>query len=144
VTSPGKLYSEALRRHAAEPVGYRTPIDATHEHEAFNPLCGDRIRLQLRLQDGTIAEAAFEGEACAVCLASASLLCATVPGRTAAEFTDWRQRLEQALHGNADAPGLASLEPLLGVRAFPSRVQCALLPWDAGQTALLNEESPLR
>jgi nitrogen fixation NifU-like protein len=136
MSGPEQLYREALRRHAADPVGYGAAIDATHEHEAFNPLCGDRVRLLLRLQDGRIAAAAFEGEACAVCLASASLFCAHMPGNAAEDIPVWQGRLEQALRGDGGAEELEFLEPLLGVRAYPSRAQCALLPWEAGRAAV--------
>jgi nitrogen fixation NifU-like protein len=136
MSGPEQLYREALRQHAADPVGYGADIEATHEHEAFNPMCGDRIRLRLRLQDGRIAAAAFDGEACAVCLASASLFCAHMPGSTAVDISAWHDRLEQALRGNGAPAALEFLEPLLGVRAYPSRAQCALLPWEAGRAAV--------
>ena len=75
------LYLEAIKQHAADPTGYRQKIDATHQFEEYNPLCGDRILVQLRITQEQVEAAAFDGEACAICMASASLLCGNTPGQ---------------------------------------------------------------
>ena len=132
------LYRDAIREHAANPVGYEQAIDATHEHEADNPLCGDRIHVRLRVVDAVLEAAAFDGQACAICLASASLLCELAPGMPLQRF----HRLHEALHaaltgaGNADTEIDSALHPLLGVRPYPSRIRCATLPWSAAAKAL--------
>ena len=136
------LYRDAIRRHAAEPVGYQVPIDATHRHEEYNPLCGDRIEVALLIRHGCIEVAAFDGEACAICMASASLLCKLAPGQTPRELRQLSQQLQQGLgiRGASDPvpnPELpVALRPLLGVRPYPSRVRCATLPWTAAGRAL--------
>jgi nitrogen fixation NifU-like protein len=94
---PTSLYREAIRRHAADPTGYRLPLAATHSHEIYNALCGDRIEVRLRLDGEAVRGAAFDGEACAICLASASLLCGLAPGRTAAGVRRLAARLAEAL-----------------------------------------------
>jgi nitrogen fixation NifU-like protein len=150
------LYRDAIRRHAANPVGYRRAIAATHRHETYNPLCGDRIEVSLRIAGEEVAEAAFDGEACAICMASASLLCSLAPGRTLAALRQLSADLQRALDGavGADlvrdrAPGgqpqheqppkiIEELQPLLGVRPYPSRVRCATLPWAAAVSALAD------
>lgn len=130
------LYRETIRQHAAEPSGFRVPIDATHRHEADNPLCGDRILVQLRVGNGTIEAAAFDGEACAICMASASLLCQTVPGKTVKRFRELHDQLYAALAEDGELEGAKALKPLLGVRPYPSRIRCATLPWAAARDAL--------
>jgi nitrogen fixation NifU-like protein len=136
------LYREVILRHAREPVGRDREIEATHRHESHNPQCGDRVRVSLRVENGRIAEAAFEGEACAICLASASLLCAHAPGNPVSHLLRWHQQLQEALsaqgdHGpepTDDCPPF--LRPLLGVRRYPGRVRCATLAWSAAAAAL--------
>lgn len=132
---PG-LYRESIRQHAADPVGYRRVIDATHRFEADNPLCGDRILVQLRIENGLIAAAAFDGAGCAICMASASLLCDTVPGMAVNQLEALHDRLHEALEGEGDLDGADELKPLLGVKPYPSRIRCATLPWSAARSAL--------
>jgi nitrogen fixation NifU-like protein len=91
------LYRAAVRRHASAPVGYRQPIDATHRHEEYNPLCGDRIEVHLRVGEEIIESAAFDGEGCAICMASASLLCSLAPGYRIDALLQLSETLQNAL-----------------------------------------------
>ena len=144
-----RLYQEAIRRHAANPAGYRQAIEATHRHEAYNPLCGDRVEVRLQVSEGRVEAAAFDGEACAICTASASLLCTLAPGHPVERLRQLHDELRKELadpagarnaDDRADAPDAGNLppelHPLLGVRPYPSRVRCATLPWDAAASAL--------
>ena len=141
-----QLYRDAIRRHAANPVGYRQAIAATHRHEEYNPLCGDRIEIALRIENHHVESAAFDGEACAICLASASLLCSLAPGEPVSRMTALGNELQRALRGDeASAPRSSrmnplpqELRPLLGVRPYPSRVRCATLPWEAAANAVAD------
>ncbi len=92
-----RLYRDVIRNHAAEPTGYRNKIEATHRHEEYNPLCGDRIEVQLRVAAGAIEAAAFDGEACAICLASASMLCGLAPGQMVEALLQLGEDLHRAL-----------------------------------------------
>jgi nitrogen fixation NifU-like protein len=153
------LYREAIRRHAAQPVGFRQPIGATHRYEEYNPLCGDRIEVSLRIAGDAVAAAAFDGEACAICMASASMLCSLAPGRTVTELRQLNDSLHEALNAPVGAASAANLDesrlkpllqplpqehlpqtlqPLLGVRPYPSRIRCATLPWTAALEALAD------
>jgi len=130
------FYRETILRHSVEPVGFRTEIDATHENEQYNPLCGDRVSVRLSVEGDEIKAAAFDGAACAICMASASMLCEEVAGkhRSCVHTThDW---LEKALKGTGDEAGPESVRALLGVRKYPSRIKCAMLPWIAAVKAL--------
>ena len=132
----GRLYRDTIKQHAADPVGYRQEIDATHQYEEYNPLCGDRILVQLRIADKQVEAAAFDGEACAICMASASLLCDNTPGHPVSRLEDLHDRLQAALGSSEEIDGIDELKPLLGVRPFPSRIRCATLPWTAARKAL--------
>lgn len=130
------LYRDAIRRHAARPVGFGREIVATHRHELFNAQCGDRVELRLRVTGETIEAAAFDGEGCAICLASASLLCAHLPGRSLADLRRLHDGLHELLGGRREPDPAEPLAPLAGVRPFPARRQCATLPWQAALRAL--------
>jgi len=146
------LYRDAIRQHAAHPVGYRQEIQATHSHEEYNPLCGDRVHIALRIRDNTIEAAAFDGEACSICMASASLLCSLVPGQSTDNLQQLHDELQRALHSDREADPAGdhehggflpeALRPLLGVRPYPSRIKCATLPWSAARSALSAGKRP--
>lgn len=130
------LYRETIVRHAVEPVGFEANIEPTHSKELYNPLCGDRIEVLLQIEDNEIEALAFRGEACAICMASASLLCQLEAGRSVEEFATDREWLASALGGETGDADIEPLLPLIGVRAYPSRVKCAMLPWDAAVDAV--------
>jgi len=147
-----RLYREAVRQHAAHPVGYGVKIDATHQHEKYNPLCGDRVLVLLRVRNERVDAAAFEGQACAICMASASMLCELAPGKMVAEVIEISEQLNEALCRRGPWPRPTEekiiensrgheplLQPLLGVKPFPSRIRCATLPWDAAIQALSGD-----
>lgn len=131
-----ELYREVILAHAARPVGYQVAVDATHNAEGSNPLCGDHVTLQLQIEDAQVLAAAFTGESCAICTASASLLCEHLPGRPIAEVAVLAESFANAVAGQDDAACPAFLQPMLGVRQYPARLQCALLPWRTAQDAL--------
>ena len=131
-----RLYRDTILRHAQNPVGFHKAIQETHRNEQFNPLCGDRVLILLEVDGEIVHDAAFEGEACAICKASASLLCEGAPGRSVSSMLETGQWLESALRGLENPAEIESLQPLLGVRRYPSRIRCALLPWDALAQAL--------
>lgn len=102
-----------------------------------NPLCGDSVTVSLRLGEGRVAEAAFEGQGCSIMLASASMMADTVHGRTVNEIAEVRAELEGLLAGKSGvANSLGELESLAAVRRVPARLECARLPWDALADAL--------
>lgn len=134
-----QLYRDTIRQHAAEPVGFRKKIQPTHHCEGLNPQCGDRVEIFLKISAGMIDDIAFEGEACTICMASASLMCKHVAGQAVALFGEQKQALERALREREDPAEIGFLSPLLGVRPYPSRIQCATLPWNTAEKALRND-----
>ena len=134
-----ELYQEILLEHNSKPRNFRKLEQATQSAEGYNPLCGDRITLYLSLEDGVIADVAFQGSGCAISRASASMLTQSIKGQSVAKA----QEIFQAFHKMLTEPGaeldydvLGDLETLSGVVAFPTRIKCAVLAWHTMQAAL--------
>lgn len=136
-----QLYRESIRRHASQPTGFGRDIAATHRHEAYNPLCGDRVEIALRLEGERILETAFDGEACTICMASASMLCESLAGSDRQQLRELNTALQRALAAGSEEDPPGELAALGGVRAYPSRVRCATLPWSAAIKALTPEKT---
>lgn len=135
------LYQGVILEHNARPRNLGPLADSTHEAHVHNALCGDTVILRLRLAEGRIVRAAFEGEGCALSRASASLLTLAVAGRTPEEALGLAAELDKLLargpdHAEADAARLGDLVALEGVREVPARRRCATLPWEALRAAL--------
>lgn len=130
------LYRDRVLDHGRAPRHAGTLDDASHRASAHNALCGDRVDVQLRLDDaGRIAALRHRSEGCLLCLASASLMACDVTGRDAAGVAARLASLRTALaDGRGD--GLDELGALAGVSAHPARHRCVLLPWECLQQAL--------
>lgn len=133
-----RLYREVILQHSSRPVGFHKTIHETCRNEQFNPLCGDRVVIMLQVEEGKIRDAAFDGESCAICTASASLLCDLIPGGSVEDVAKTRNWLELALISDDEVDGPQALQALLGVRRYPSRIKCVTLPWTAAVEALLQ------
>jgi nitrogen fixation NifU-like protein len=130
------LYRELVLEHGRAPRHGGTLADATHQVEASNPLCGDRVRLDIRVDArGRITELRHRTEGCLLCTASASLMACDVPGRDAAAVAKRLQALRTGIT-TGEASALGDLDALVGVSAHPARHRCVLLPWEALQMAL--------
>ena len=135
----GALYQEVILDHYKRPRnrGGVDPHDA--DIEMRNPSCGDEIRLQLRLEDGRIAEIAFTGSGCAISQASSSMMTDLMKGKTPDEAMAVARRFTQMVHGDPDAAKdklLGQARALQGVSRFADRVKCSLLAWDAFQESM--------
>ncbi|HVY18056.1 MAG TPA: SUF system NifU family Fe-S cluster assembly protein [Rhodopila sp.] len=132
------LYQEVILDHGRKPRhGKRLEVfDASAKGD--NPMCGDRVQVFLRRQDGKIADVGFEARGCAISIASADLMAETVTGRdatsTKALFETFRELVKTGSCPHCDAAltePMERLAPLAGVHEYPSRVKCATLPWHA-------------
>jgi nitrogen fixation NifU-like protein len=137
------LYRDVILDHNRRPrnFGGLEPADATVE--GFNPMCGDRLTVRLRLADDTISDIRFEGQGCAISTASASLMTEAVKGKTRAEALQLFDRVHQLLTDDA-ATGeeeLGKLAALSGVREYPARVKCASLCWHTLASALKSADA---
>jgi len=139
------LYRELILDHARNPRNFGKLDDATHQAEGINPLCGDKLRLYLKLDDAdTVRAATFEGSGCAISIASASLLAERIPGMTREQVLNFFSRFVSSLtEDNARTdPDLGKLAALQGVKEFPARVKCATLSWHALASALNRDSVP--
>ncbi len=132
------LYRDVILDHNRRPrnFGGLEPADASVE--GFNPMCGDRLTVRLRLADDTISDIRFEGQGCAISTASASLMTEAVKGKTRAEALQLFDRVHRLLTDDAStgADELGKLAALSGVREYPARVKCASLCWHTLASAL--------
>jgi nitrogen fixation NifU-like protein len=138
-----QLYQEVILDHNKKPRNWGKLADASHKAEGLNPLCGDHIWLSLKLDDKRVANIAFEGEGCAICKASSSMMTTNVKGKTVAEAEQLVGEFRDMATGKLDIGNvpnhLGRLTVFAGVRDLPSRVKCAILPWHTLQAALHSE-----
>jgi nitrogen fixation NifU-like protein len=132
----GGLYQEVIVDHYRHPRNFRKLEGATHAAEGFNPLCGDRVTLYLRVKGGSVEEAAFQGTGCALSQASASLLTESVKGKRVAEAEALFDRFHRLAKGEGAGGDVGKLAIFEGVGRFPMRVKCVTLPWHAFLSAL--------
>ena len=142
------LYRELILDHSRSPRNFGKLADATHTAAGINPLCGDKLRLYLCLdQDNAIADASFEGSGCAISVASASLLTEMVIGANVETALAYFQAVTQHLTATKPAElepiDLGKLRAFDGVREFPARVKCATLAWHALNSAIQQQAMPV-
>ena len=134
------LYREIILDHYRRPRHKHAVSPADRSVEANNPLCGDEIDLTLRFDGEDIVAIGFEGRGCSISQASASMLCEAVSGMPAADARALADRFRAMLKGDEDDADLGDLEALSGVRAYPMRVKCATLAWNALLQALDSDD----
>jgi nitrogen fixation NifU-like protein len=140
----GALYQEMILDHYRRPrnKGALEKADATVEMK--NPLCGDEITLQVVFEGNSVCDVRFSGRGCSISQASASMMTQLVKGKSGDEIDSIRKQFRDLMLGNvstADESQLGSLRALSGVARFPARVKCALLAWNALETALAQKAS---
>jgi nitrogen fixation NifU-like protein len=136
------LYQEVILEHARKPRNFRkVEGEGSRTAEGYNRLCGDRLHVYLRVADGVVQDASFEGSGCAISTASASMMTQAVKGKTEEEV----EALFQGFHALITAGGsdeeLGKLAIFGGVREFPARVKCATLAWHTLQAALQSQNN---
>ena len=139
------LYRDLIVDHSKRPRNFRRLSGRATLAEEYNPLCGDTVTVYVELADGVLHDVAFQGVGCAVATASASLMTEAVQGRSPAVVAELYDSFRTLITDGVEpaaTEALGGLAVFAGVRAFPSRVNCALLPWRALRTALRRSEKP--
>jgi len=135
-----ELYQEVILDHYRNPRNFRRiEGDCCRGAEGHNPLCGDRVEVQVEVVDGVVNQAAFQGTGCAITLASASIMTETVKGLPEPDITSIFEKFQSMVTGKGDggeAEELGKLAVFEGVREFPTRVKCAILPWHTMNAAI--------
>ena len=140
----GALYQEMILDHYRRPRNKGALEKADTTVEMKNPLCGDEITLQVAFEGNSVCDLRFSGRGCSISQASASMMTQLVKGKSGAEIDSIRKQFRDLMLGNAstaDESQLGSLRALSGVARFPARVKCALLAWNALETALAQKAS---
>jgi len=133
------LYQQLILEHYRNPRNRAELEEKTVEIHMANPVCGDEIRLQLRIEDDVIEEARFVGQGCSISQASVSMMTTLLRGRSLDDADALARRFTELMHGDETAAkdkALGDLRALQGVSKFPVRIKCALLGFDALQEAL--------
>ena len=132
------LYRDVILDHNRRPRNFGRIEPCDSHAEGYNPLCGDRLTVWLRLKDDRIEDIRFEGKGCAISTASASLMTEAVKGKDRKAFHELYGRIHSLLTEQDAVPdaSLGKLAALSGVREFPARVKCASLCWHTLNAAL--------
>ena len=138
-----ELYQQVILDHNKSPRNFKKLETANHYAEGYNPLCGDRIDVYVKLEDGKIEDISFIGSGCAISKASASLMSTMVKGKTIEEAEKIFEKFHHLITGKMDeevnTEDVGKLAVFAGVREFPTRVKCASLAWHTLISALKEE-----
>ncbi len=142
------LYQELIIDHSKAPRNFREMEDATREADGFNPLCGDKLHLYLKIDDdGIIRDASFKGSGCAISTASASIMTSMLKGQTLEQAKNLFETFHQLVTRPTDeldpsdaGLGLGKMAVFAGVNEFPARVKCATLAWHTMKNAVEGAE----
>jgi len=136
-----ELYQDVILDHSRHPRHHGVLDGASHKAEGYNPLCGDRVTVYLKLDEsGRVADIKFEGKGCAISQASASMMVEMLKGRTQADVEKLMEGFLHLVKGE-DASGLTeddreTLDVMSGISEFPMRVKCATLAWHTYKNAV--------
>lgn len=140
------LYQEVIVDHNKSPRNFGKLEDADRTLEGFNPLCGDRLTLYLKMSENQIKDISFDGSGCAISVASASLMTDAMKGKSAEEAEDIFNSFHTLVTtegDDVDMEKLGKLAALVGVREYPTRVKCATLCWHTLHSALEGDDAPV-
>ena len=132
-----QLYQDIILEHGKSPRNLGKCEGYSHEAKGYNPLCGDKVHVYLKLDNGKKVESlTFEGEGCAISLASASIMTELVKGKSFEEakeimdaFLNMIKNTSEIQSNHLDEDQKTKLMSLSGVKEFPMRVKCATLSW---------------
>ncbi len=138
-----ELYQEVILDHSKKPRNLREMADASSQAQGYNPLCGDRATVYVRLEGDVVQDVSFVGQGCSISTASASIMTEVLRGKTVAEAEALFERFHALVTAAPDQAGKAAEDPALGKLAvfagvceFPVRVKCASLAWHTLKQAL--------
>lgn len=135
-----ELYQEIIIEHNNSPRNFREMSDSTSSAQGFNPMCGDKVIVYIKIDDNVISDISFQGQGCAISQASASLMSEALKGKTIDVAHVWFNNFHNMLtcENPQSLESLGKLEVLSGVKEFPARVKCATLAWHTLENALKN------
>jgi nitrogen fixation NifU-like protein len=135
-----ELYQDVMLDHHRKPRNFHKLDHSNRQADGYNPLCGDKISVYMRIENGVIADIGFVGVGCAIATASASMMTECLKGKTEADARALFENFQQLLANRAEAQPepsiLGQLAAFSGVREYPVRVKCATLAWHTMKAAL--------
>jgi nitrogen fixation NifU-like protein len=136
------LYRQVIMDHYKNPRNKGVLENDSLTINMNNPTCGDRIQLTLKLEEGVVKDAKFEGEGCSISMSSASMMTQAVKGKKLEEALKLSEVFSLMMQGKEyDASlDLGDIEALQGVAKFPARIKCATLAWKAMEKGIKEEE----
>jgi len=142
------LYRETILDHTKRPRNFRALTDANRTADGYNRLCGDKLKLFVKLEGDVIKDIAFQGSGCSISTASASMMTEALKGKRLADVQHLFDEFHQVVTGPPDEmpdipEDLGKLAAFAGVRKFPVRVKCATLSWHTLQAALKDDHKPV-
>jgi len=139
------LYQEIILDHSKRPRNCHSMDDATRQADGYNPLCGDKLKLYLKMEDDIVKDVSFVGSGCAISKASASMMTQALKGKRTEEAEGLFEEFHSIVTGKraANTQVLGKLAVFSGVSEFPVRVKCATLAWHALHAALHGQEQPV-
>ncbi len=152
------IFGEILADHHESPRNYGALTDASAIEEGYNPLCGDKIKMFVKMETAAgagsvqnkLAACTYEGEGCSICMASASILSEMVKTKTVAEIDTLIESFREKMQGKESVEGLPAedadedIVALYGIKKFPVRIKCVLLAWTTLKKALHKHDSPAK
>ena len=142
-----QIFGEILADHHESPRNYGRIDQPTQEEQGYNPLCGDKVTVCLQDKNGKLEKCTFEGEGCSICMASASIMTEMVQGLSNEKVYALIEAFREKMQGAEKVEGLPSEESeediaaLYGIKKFPVRIKCALLPWTTLKKGLDHVQS---
>ncbi|MBK9154816.1 MAG: SUF system NifU family Fe-S cluster assembly protein [Chloracidobacterium sp.] len=140
-----ELYQETILEHNKNPRNFRDIEDADKTAVGNNPLCGDALKVYVKMDGDVVTDVAFKGSGCAISKASASMMTQAVKGKNRAEadqlFDEFHRMVTGELDIEKDENHLGKLRAFAGVLEFPARVKCASLSWHTLNAALHGDDA---
>lgn len=136
------LYRQVIMDHYKNPRNRGVLEDENVDINMNNPTCGDRVHLTMKVEDGKIVDAKFEGEGCSISMSSASMMTQAIKGKTIEEALALSKIFSDMMQGKEydDSIDLGDIEALQGVSKFPARIKCATLVWKAMEKGLHSQK----
>ncbi|WP_042222653.1 Fe-S cluster assembly sulfur transfer protein SufU [Oceanobacillus manasiensis] len=136
------LYRQVIMDHYKSPRNKGSLEGDVLTVDMNNPTCGDRIQLQMQVENGIVKDAKFDGEGCSISMASASMMTQAIKGKEITDAIKLSKHFSDMMLGEEiDTEGLdfGDMEALQGVAKFPARIKCATLPWKAMEKGVNDE-----
>jgi nitrogen fixation NifU-like protein len=141
-----ELYQEVILDHNKRPRNFGELKDANHSAEGYNPLCGDKVTVYLKIKDDKVEDIRFKGSGCAISTASASLMTESLKGKKLGDVQALFKNFHNLVTGrtkDAEKSAMGKLSVFQGVSEFPVRVKCAILAWHTLQAAIEDKRGPV-